>query len=112
METRQPLPPKGPAVERIKKLEEQEVRALLVELELYLPPEIVIIPVPGQLVQGTQPDIEELVRTFVGHPERMTWLRDFVFGAKKKMIGALPEGTDITGRKIKRDFFRRFQNFK
>ena len=88
MSAEEPTTPAGPRkdpTEYIRTQEEIEICNLLVELQSYMPPLVVIIPFVDQLAEGKKAALNKWARPFVGNPERISWLRDFVLDAKKKI---------------------------
>ena len=87
--------PQKPSTEYIRTPEEKEISDLLVELQSYMPPLVIIIPLVHQLTDGTPIAIRTWVRPFTGDPQKIEWLRSFVLDAKYNMEALLPEGVGM-----------------
>jgi hypothetical protein len=81
--------------EDAKLQEEKLITDLLVDLNEYMPPRIPILN-SDDLSMGRGNATEIWIGSFMGHPDRISWLCEFAKTAKDKMRATLPEGVGIS----------------
>jgi len=77
--------------------EKMNIKSLLLELDSYMPPrgEITHLKFPDEInmdeKEGKRNDTAQYLNLYIGKPDRIAWLQNFVSEAKRKMENTLEE---------------------